>query len=91
MVYALLFIVTLSALAAALCFKEKVLAASMAILVIGCIYFFRGVFSIMGTSDEQVASDDMTWIYTGLGVVVVGVLLFVAAWFLDVRVRNPRR
>lgn len=87
----LLLIAALFALGATLAFPDKFYAAAWTFLVLGIGYFAWGVYNTKGVSDELVNPNDMTRIYTGLGLVVLGTVLFVLGWFTHVRTSMPRR
>lgn len=91
MTYVLLLIAALFALGTTLAFQDKFLAAAWTFLVLGIGYFAWGVYNTKGVSDELVNPNDMTRIYTGLGLVVLGTVLFVLGWFTHVRTSMPRR
>lgn len=91
MSFVLLLIATLFAFGAALAFQDKFYAAARTILVFGIGYFVWGVYNTQGVPDELVSPNDMTRIYTGLGLVGVGITLFALGWLTHVRTSVPRR
>ncbi|MDQ5982767.1 MAG: hypothetical protein QG549_764 [Patescibacteria group bacterium] len=91
MTYVLLLIAGLFTLGASLAFPDKFYAASAVSALLGAIYFFRGIYNTMGVPDELVGPNDTAWIYTGLGLVVLGAILFGIGWLKNVRTSMPRR
>lgn len=87
----LLFIAALFALGAAIGFDEKIYAPATVTTLLGTGYFFWGVHLTTGVPDELVSQNDMTWIYTGLGLVGFGITLFALGWLTHVRTSMPRR
>lgn len=87
----LLLIAALFALGATLAFQDKFLASAAVFMLCGFGYFSWGVYNTMGVADELVNQDDVTRIYTGVGLIVLGTVLFVLGWFTHVRTSMPRR
>ena len=85
MLYALLFIVALSALVAALLCERKLTAVAAVICAFGVGYFIWGIMNTSGVPDDLVSSDDMTRIWAGLALCVVAAILAAIRWFTATR------
>lgn len=91
MLYALLFIVALSALIAALLCEKKVTAVTVVFCAFGVAFFVWGIWNTSGIPDELVEADDMTRIWTGLALVVVSGIMAGIRYFVSLRSEMPRK
>lgn len=91
MFYVLLLIAALFSFGTALAFPDKFYAVATVNALLGAGYFLHGIYSTAGVPDKLISQNDMTWIYTGLGLVGFGAILYGIGWFRNVRTSMPRR
>lgn len=91
MLIPLLFPVVLTLLGVVLLFKQRLAAATTIIALYGVGYFFWGIAHTAGVPSDLVAPDDMTRIWTGVGLIVFGIALFYGGSFRIVRSKMPSR
>ena len=91
-IYVLLLIVALSALGTVLAFnQQRLLSVTIVSIVFGVGYTYWGFLRTKSVPDELVSPDDMTLIWTGLSLVVAGLVLFAVKLYMDIRQSMPRK
>jgi hypothetical protein len=63
--------------------------STFAVLLFGVGYAFWGLSRVSGVPDALVNPDDVTFIWQGLGLIILGIIMYFISFYLDIRRRCP--